>query len=155
MQIDVSAFGRLRDRVEDEAALIHIVGGVVLAIVFAVGTTRPINLGALSLAATFLVGTFMVGESAREMASGFPVDLFIVLTGVTYLFAIAANNGTVERVVDGAVRLSGARRRPDPVGGVRRRLAARRWPARLDRPAWRCWPRSRCGWRSAARSIAG
>ena len=90
--------------------MIHIVGGVVLAIVFAVGTTRPINLGALSLAATFLVGTFMAGEGAREMASGFPVDLFFVLTGVTYLFAIAANNGTVGRVVDGAVRLSGARR---------------------------------------------
>ena len=33
---------------------------------------------------TFLVGTIAVGESARDMYSGFPVDLFVLLTGVTY-----------------------------------------------------------------------
>ena len=59
---------------------------------------------------TFLVGTIVVGESARDMYSGFPVDLFVLLTGVTYLFAIAASNGTVERIVQAAARLVEGRR---------------------------------------------
>src|SRR5687767_892002 len=59
---------------------------------------------------TFLVGTFAVGESPREMYSGFPVDLLVLLVGVTYLFGIAMKNGTVERIIEGAARLTGNRR---------------------------------------------
>ncbi len=59
---------------------------------------------------TFLVGTIFVGESARDMYSGFPVDLFVLLTGVTYLFAIASNNGTVERTVHAAAQMVKGRR---------------------------------------------
>jgi di/tricarboxylate transporter len=44
------------------------------------------------------------------MYSGFPADLLILLGGVTYLFAIAERNGTVERVVYGAARLAEGRR---------------------------------------------
>ena len=36
--------------------------------------------------------------------AGFPGDLFIILVGVTYLFAIANNNGTVDWLVHAAVR---------------------------------------------------
>ena len=39
------------------------------------------------------------------MLSTFPVQLFLTLVGVTYLFAIAQNNGTVDLMVRGAVRL--------------------------------------------------
>jgi Na+/H+ antiporter NhaD/arsenite permease-like protein len=59
---------------------------------------------------TFLVGTVAVGEGAREMFSGFPVDLFVLLIGVTYLFAIASANGTVERTVHAAAGLVDGRR---------------------------------------------
>jgi di/tricarboxylate transporter len=59
---------------------------------------------------TFLVGSIAVGEGAREMFSGFPVDLFVLLVGVTYLFAIASANGTVERTVHAAARLVDGRR---------------------------------------------
>ena len=75
-----------------------------------IGTVRPINLGALALVMTFLVGTLVVGESAREMYRGFPVDLLVLLAGVTYLFGVAATNGTVERIVEGAARLVQGRR---------------------------------------------
>ena len=85
---------------------LHLAGILGLIIIFVVGTTRSINLGALSLALTFLVGTVLVGETPREMASGFPVDLFVLLTGVTYLFGVATKNGTVERIVDRAVGLA-------------------------------------------------
>ena len=43
------------------------------------------------------------------MLAGFPADLFIILVGVTYLFAIAKNNGTVDWLVQAAVRMVGGR----------------------------------------------
>jgi di/tricarboxylate transporter len=58
----------------------------------------------------FLVGTTAAGESPRDMLAGFPVDLFVLLVGVTYLFAIASANGTVERTIHGAARLVHGRR---------------------------------------------
>jgi Na+/H+ antiporter NhaD/arsenite permease-like protein len=39
----------------------------------------------------------------------FPGSLFVVLVGVTYLFAIAKNNGTVDWLVHAAVKASGGR----------------------------------------------
>ena len=39
------------------------------------------------------------------MFAGCPVDLLQLLTGITYLFGIAANNGTVALVVESAARL--------------------------------------------------
>jgi di/tricarboxylate transporter len=83
----------------------HLVGVIGLVVVFVVGTLRPVNLGALGLVATFLVGTFAAAEDVRAMLAGFPVDLLVLLTGVTYLFGIATNNGTVALVVEGAARL--------------------------------------------------
>jgi di/tricarboxylate transporter len=89
---------------------IHVVGVIGLVVVFLVGTLRPINLGTLALVMTFLVGTIFVGEAARTMYSGFPVDLFLLLTGVTYLFGIASRNGTVEWTVERAASLVKGRR---------------------------------------------
>ena len=42
-----------------------------------------------------------------EILGGFPAELVLTLIGVTYLFAIAQNNGTVDLLVRGAVRLVG------------------------------------------------
>ncbi|HEY2974620.1 MAG TPA: SLC13 family permease, partial [Pyrinomonadaceae bacterium] len=89
---------------------IHVVGICGLVLIFLVGTLRPINLGALALVMSFLVGTIFVGEGPKEIYTGFPVDLLVLLTGITYLFAIAENNGTVGRVVEGAARLVQGRR---------------------------------------------
>ena len=38
------------------------------------------------------------------MLKGFPANLFVILVGVTYLFAIAESNGTVDWLVQGSVR---------------------------------------------------
>jgi di/tricarboxylate transporter len=82
----------------------HLVSIVVLAAVFLVGTLRSINLGALALVASFLVGTWVFGLSTADVLKGFPASLFVILVGVTYLFSIAKNNGTVDWLVQGAVR---------------------------------------------------
>jgi Na+/H+ antiporter NhaD/arsenite permease-like protein len=42
-----------------------------------------------------------------EILGGFPAELVLTLIGVTYLFAIAQNNGTVDLLVRGAVRMVG------------------------------------------------
>ncbi|AIJ20811.1 SLC13 family permease [Amycolatopsis methanolica] len=78
---------------------------LVLAVVFVIATTRSINMGVLSFAAAFGVGTLAANLDADEIFAGFPGDLFVVLVGVTFLFAIARANGTTDWLVDAAVRL--------------------------------------------------
>jgi di/tricarboxylate transporter len=76
-----------------------------LAVMFIAATVLPVNMGALGFVAAFVVGTVFVGMSTDDIIGGFPSELFLTLVGVTYLFAIAQNNGTVDLMVRGAVRL--------------------------------------------------
>ncbi len=76
-----------------------------LAVMFIAATVLPVNMGALGFVAAFFVGTLAVGMSTDDIIGGFPAELFLTLVGVTYLFAIAQNNGTVDLMVRGAVRL--------------------------------------------------
>ncbi|WP_052863420.1 SLC13 family permease [Streptomyces niger] len=87
----------------------EVISILVLAVVFVLATTRSINMGALAFAAAFGVGTLVAGMSADDIFAGFPGDLFVVLVGVTYLFAIARANGTTDWLVHASVRLVGGR----------------------------------------------
>ncbi|MFI5556559.1 SLC13 family permease [Streptomyces sp. NPDC051738] len=78
---------------------------LVLVVVFVIATTRSINMGALAFAAAFGVGTLVADLDADGIFAGFPGDLFVVLVGVTYLFAIARANGTTDWLVHAAIRL--------------------------------------------------
>ena len=86
---------------------------LVLAAIFLIATVFPIHLGALAISAAFVVGMVVLpGTPAAKVDSivtGFPGDLFIVLTGVTFLFAIARKNGTVDWLVDVAMRAARGR----------------------------------------------
>jgi di/tricarboxylate transporter len=82
---------------------------IALILLFVVGTVLPINMGALGFVAAWLVGMYSLGLTEREIISGISGDLILTLVGVTYLFAIARNNGTVDLIVRGAVRLVGGR----------------------------------------------
>jgi di/tricarboxylate transporter len=85
----------------------EIVTILALVVIFAIATFLPINMGALAFTAAFIVGTLSVGLTTDDILSGFPAELVVTLIGVTYLFAIAQNNGTVDLLVRGAVRLVG------------------------------------------------
>ncbi|WP_104525567.1 SLC13 family permease [Blastococcus atacamensis] len=85
----------------------EIVTILALVVIFAIATFLPINMGALAFVAAFVVGTLSVGLSTDDILGGFPSGLVLTLIGVTYLFAIAQNNGTVDLLVRGAVRLVG------------------------------------------------
>lgn len=81
-----------------------IVGIIVLALMFVLASWRNINIGTLAFPAALLVGSY-AGLSLDEQLSGFPVELFIVVVGITYLFGIAQANGTVEMILNAGVRL--------------------------------------------------
>jgi di/tricarboxylate transporter len=86
----------------------EIVTIIALVVIFAIATVLPINMGALAFVAAFIVGTLSVGLTTDDiLAEGFPAELVLTLIGVTYLFAIAQNNGTVDLLVRGAVRMVG------------------------------------------------
>ncbi|MFF0725954.1 SLC13 family permease [Streptomyces sp. NPDC004134] len=93
---------------------VELVSILVLAGIFLVATVRPVNLGVLAIVAAFVLGLSVLdGADAEEKTdavfAGFPGDLFVILTGVTFLFAIAKNNGTVDWLVHGAIRAVGGR----------------------------------------------
>ncbi len=81
---------------------------IVLIAIFLVATTMGINLGVLGIVAAFALGTAL-GVSEDDIFAGFPGDLFVILVGVTFLFAIASNNGTVDWLIQAAVRAVGGR----------------------------------------------
>src|SRR3954470_4151512 len=87
----------------------ELVSIIALILLFVVGTLLPINMGALGFVAAWLVGMYALGLTEREIIGGISGDLILTLVGVTYLFAIAKNNGTVDLIVRGAVRLVGGR----------------------------------------------
>ncbi|MCK9869408.1 SLC13 family permease [Nocardiopsis dassonvillei] len=82
---------------------------LVLLAMFVIATVLPINIGALAFVAAFMVGLLVLGMDADAVLGGFPADLFLTLVGVTYLFAIAKNNGTIDLLVRGATRMVGGR----------------------------------------------
>ncbi len=98
-----------------------------LIAVFLIATTLGINMIVLGIVAAFAVGTAL-GVSEDDIFAGFPGDLFVILVGVTFLFAIASNNGTVDWLIHSAVKAVG--------GGPRRSrggLPRHRDPHRLGR----------------------
>jgi len=86
-----------------------------LAAMFLVATILPINMGILAFAGAFLIGTLVADQTTKQIIAGFPGSLFLTLVGITYLFAIAQNNGTIDWLVRLAVK------------GVRGRLVAIPW----------------------------
>lgn len=82
---------------------------IALVALFVIGTVLPINMGALAYVAAWLVGMYSLGLDEKEILAGVSADLVLTLIGVTYLFAIARNNGTVDVIVRTAVRSVGGR----------------------------------------------
>ena len=76
-----------------------------LVVAVAVSCTTAVNVGLLSLSLAWLVGVYLGGMSLDAVLEGFPVNLFVTLTGVTFLFSVADCNGTLARVTAVAVRI--------------------------------------------------
>lgn len=80
-------------------ALLALVVAIVLSM-----TTR-VNVGLVSIALAWAIGVYAAGTKVDAVIAGFPSGLFITLTGVTLLFAIAQSNGTLDLLARQAARL--------------------------------------------------
>jgi len=80
-----------------------------LALAVILSCFTQLNVGVLCIALAWFIGVYLGGMPLREILSGFPVDIFLTLTGVTLIFSQARVNGTLERVAHEAIRLTGGR----------------------------------------------
>ena len=72
-----------------------IISLIVLAVVVALGFIKKVNLGFLSLGVAFALAMF-TGLKAKDVTGGFSSSMFVTLVGVTFLFGMASQNGTLD-----------------------------------------------------------
>ena len=77
-----------------------------IALVIAVALTiwKDINLGITSLAFSLIIGVYFGGQPVKDLVSGFPTNILLMLAGTTYLFGIAQTNGTLDKMTKYAIR---------------------------------------------------
>lgn len=81
--------------------------GLFIAI-FAIATLRNVHLGVIMFAAACGVGVLLAEMPLKDVLDGFPVGIMVLLVGVTYFFAIAQANGTIDRLIEAALGRVGA-----------------------------------------------
>lgn len=80
----------------------------IVALVILVGIScvnEDLNVGFLGIGFAILVGGVFGGMKGAAIMKGFPVSLFMILTGVTFLFGMAATNGTMEKLTAYSIRV--------------------------------------------------
>jgi di/tricarboxylate transporter len=68
--------------------------------VFAIATLRKVHLGITMFAAACGVGVWLARMPLRDVVGGFPISIMVLLVGVTYFFAIAKANGTIDHLIE-------------------------------------------------------
>lgn len=79
----------------------------ILALVVLVGIScvnEDLNVGFLGIAFGIIVGGIFAGTPASKVMNAFPLSLFMILVGVTFLFGMAQTNGTMEKLTAYSVR---------------------------------------------------
>src|SRR5437868_3500931 len=80
-----------------------------LVLVIVLSCTTSVNPGFVALALAWVIGVYVAPFWGQEFTipkimAGFPTDLFLTLVGVTLLFTLARDNGTLDQVVQVALR---------------------------------------------------
>jgi Na+/H+ antiporter NhaD/arsenite permease-like protein len=86
-----------------------------LALAVLVSCISRLNVGVLAVALAWILGVYVGGMPVTTIMAGFPSQLFLTLTGVTLLFALAETNGTLERIAHHAVRICRGNRGTIPI----------------------------------------
>ena len=79
----------------------------ILALVILVGIScvnEDLNVGFLGIAFGIIVGGIFSNITAAKIMNAFPLSLFMILVGVTFLFGMAQTNGTMEKLTAYSVR---------------------------------------------------
>jgi di/tricarboxylate transporter len=84
-----------------------------LGVVIVLSCTNRVHPGFLALAFAWVIGVY-VGpfygvdiDLKKDVIAGFPVELFLTLTGVSLLFTQAHRNGTLDKIAHAAVGICG------------------------------------------------
>jgi len=81
----------------------------ICVVLMGIGFYRGVNTGVLMLAGASAVGVLIADLPLAEVYAGFPVNIFVLLVGITFFFGIAQVNGTIDRIIDAALRRVGDR----------------------------------------------
>lgn len=71
---------------------------LVIVAVIVLGTVLKVNYGLLGIVAAFICGMFMVDMSSGAVMNTWSVKLFFQMFSVTFFYAFAINNGTLELI---------------------------------------------------------
>lgn len=91
-----------------------IIALAVLVVAFLIGSVTDLHMGIMAIVATSIAGPLIFNDTISAVQRGFPLGLFFTLLGVTYLFALANNNGTVNWIVAMGLRMVAGRARLFP-----------------------------------------
>jgi Na+/H+ antiporter NhaD/arsenite permease-like protein len=75
-----------------------ILSAIALAAAILLSVVSRINVGLVAIAFVGLLAAYVEGFGTPMVLGAFPTSLFLTLTGVTLLFAIAQQNGTLEKL---------------------------------------------------------
>lgn len=81
--------------------------GIFIAL-FAIGAIRGVHIGVLMLVGAAGTGLLLTDMAVDDIIAEFPLSIMVLLAGVTYFFAIAQENGTVDRIIDWALEKVGS-----------------------------------------------
>ena len=79
---------------------------IVLVAIVLFSCFRDINVGILGTAGGLIVGMVFSGMKINDVYKGWPLSLFMILVGVTFMFSAAQVNGTMEKFSAVCVRLA-------------------------------------------------
>jgi Na+/H+ antiporter NhaD/arsenite permease-like protein len=85
------------------AAIASIVALVIVVIISCVN--EDLNVGFLGIGFAIVVGGAFSGLTGAKVMASFPLSLFMILIGVTFLFGMAQTNGTMEKLTAYSVRV--------------------------------------------------
>jgi di/tricarboxylate transporter len=85
------------------AAIMSIAALIIVVVISCIN--EELHVGFLAIGLSIVVGGVWADTSGSKVLSFFPTSLFMILTGVTFLFAIAQTNGTMEKLTSYAIRL--------------------------------------------------
>lgn len=84
---------------------IHIISLIILLLIFIIGAVFSINVGVLGFIAAYGYLVFSNSIELADIYAKFPADLFVLLVGITYLFAIVQTNGTIDIITNWGLSL--------------------------------------------------
>jgi di/tricarboxylate transporter len=77
---------------------------VALLLIVLYSCVRDCNVGILGVAAAVVVGEFMAGMKIKAIWAGWPIGLFMILVGTTFMFSALAVNGTLDKITANCIR---------------------------------------------------